>query len=392
MKIRQAKSLPKAYKLFDADGLFLIVTPNGGRWWRLKYRIAGKEKLLALGVYPEVSLKQAREKKLEARQLLARGIDPGANKKAIKASARADLENAFEVIGREWFTSHVQRLKPSYSSKVISLFERKVFPLLGKKPITEICPGDILQAAKHLSDNGRLDTAHRLVQLCGQLFRYAMATNRPVQDITVGLHPALPKAQGKHMATILDKKRIGALLRSIDAYKGHFPMCCALKLAPLFFVRPGNLASAEWNHIDFDDALWRIPPEAMKMGQAHLVPLAKQAMEILRELRKYTGHGKYLFPSYKSLNIHIAVDSIRVAFRNMGFGKQEFTTHGFRSMASTLLNEMGYRHDIIERQLAHGDTNTIRATYNFADWLPERRKMMQQWANFLDKLRSENEF
>ena len=385
--IRSAKPQNKTVKMFDGGGLYLEVTPNGGKWWRLKYRVDGKEKRISLGVYPTIGLKEARERREEAKKLLAHGIDPSAQRKAVKASIISQEENTIEAVAREWFDKHVSTLAPSYGKKVRSLFERQVFPVFGGKPISEVEPTDILKTARHVEESGAVETAHRLVQLCGQLLRYGIATGRLKYDITQGLHGALPKVTRQHMATITDKKRIGELLRAIDAYGGFMPIKCALRLAPLLFVRPGELQKAEWSEFDFDAAEWRIPAAKMKMKQRHIVPLSRQALGVLEELRVYTGHGRFLFPSIRTDTKPIAIESMLVAIRSMGFTKEEMTMHGFRGMASTILNEKGYNRDWIERQLAHGEKNNVRAAYNYAEYLPERRRMMTEWADYLDDLR-----
>ncbi|RRD69499.1 MULTISPECIES: tyrosine-type recombinase/integrase [unclassified Desulfovibrio] len=385
--IRNAKPQDKPYKMYDAGGLFLIVTPAGGKWWRFKYRLGGKEKLLSLGTYPATGLKEARGKREDARKLIAQGIDPSAQRQAVRAS-RGAAPDSFEVVTREWFDKHVSNLAPTYSKKVHALFERQVFPALGAKPIVDVEPTDILDAARQVEKTGAVETAHRLVQLCGQVFRYAIATERTKYDVSTGLHAALPKASVKHMAALTDKKRIGQLLRAIDSYGGFFPMRCALRLAPLLFVRPGELQKAEWVEIDLDAAEWRLPASKMKMRQRHIVPLARQTLGILNELQPYTGNGRFLFPSIRTDSKPISLESMLVAIRSMGFTKDEMTMHGFRGMASTLLNEQGYNRDWIERQLAHGERDHVRAAYNYAEHLPERRRMMQEWADYLDELRA----
>ncbi len=385
--IRAAKPKDKPYKLYDAGGLFIIVTPAGGKWWRFKYRLGGKEKLLSLGTYPDTGLKEARVKRDEARKLITQGIDPSAQRQAVKASLTSTAADSFEVVTREWFGKHVVNLAPSYAKKVHSLFERRIFPVVGAKPIAEVDPTDILNAARLVEQTGAIETAHRLIQICGQVFRYAIATGRTKYDVSTGLHAALPRVNVKHMAALTDKKRIGELLRAIDAYGGFFPMRCALRLAPLLFVRPGELQKAEWVEFDFTAKEWRLPASKMKMRQRHIVPLSRQALNILAELQPYTGNGRFLFPSIRTDAKPISIESMLVAIRSMGFTKDEMTVHGFRGMASTLLNEMGYNRDWVERQLAHGERNSVRAAYNYAEYLPERRRMMQEWADFLDGLR-----
>lgn len=388
--IRAIKPTSKTAKYFDGGGLYLEVAPSGGKWWRLKYRFQGKEKRISLGTYPTIGLKEARERREDTKKILANGIDPSAQRQAIKASITSIDQDSFEVVTREWFDKHVVNLAPSYSKKVRSLFERQIFPVLGAKPIAEVEPTDVLNAARHVEQTGAIETAHRLIQICGQVFRYAIATGRTKYDVSTGLHAALPKVNVKHMATLTDKKRIGQLLRAIDAYGGFFPVRCALKLAPLLFVRPGELQKAEWAEFDLPAAEWRLPASKMKMRQRHIVPLPRQALSVLAELQAYTGNGQFLFPSIRTTTKPIALESMLVAIRSMGFTQDEMTMHGFRGMASTLLNEMGYNRDWIERQLAHGERDHVRAAYNYAEHLPERRRMMQEWADYLDGLKVEN--
>ena len=388
--IRAIKPTSKTAKYFDGGGLYLEVAPSGGKWWRLKYRFQGKEKRISLGTYPTIGLKEARERREDTKKILANGIDPSAQRQAIKASITSIDQDSFEVVTREWFDKHVVNLAPSYSKKVRSLFERQIFPVLGAKPIAEVEPTDVLNAARHVEQTGAIETAHRLIQICGQVFRYAIATGRTKYDVSTGLHAALPKVNVKHMATLTDKKRIGQLLRAIDAYGGFFPVRCALKLAPLLFVRPGELQKAEWAEFDLPAAEWRLPASKMKMRQRHIVPLSRQALSVLAELQAYTGNGQFLFPSIRTTTKPIALESMLVAIRSMGFTQDEMTMHGFRGMASTLLNEMGYNRDWIERQLAHGERDHVRAAYNYAEHLPERRRMMQEWADYLEELKAEN--
>lgn len=388
--IRAIKPTSKTAKFFDGGGLYLEVAPSGGKWWRLKYRFQGKEKRISLGTYPTIGLKEARERREDTKKILANGIDPSAQRQAIKVSTTSIDKDSFEVVTREWFDKHVVNLAPSYSKKVRSLFERQIFPVLGAKPIAEVEPTDVLNAARHVEQTGAIETAHRLIQICGQVFRYAIATGRTKYDVSTGLHAALPKVNVKHMATLTDKKRIGQLLRAIDAYGGFFPVRCALRLAPLLFVRPGELQKAEWAEFDLPATEWRLPASKMKMRQRHIVPLSSQALSILAELQPYTGNGQFLFPSIRTTTKPIALESMLVAIRSMGFTQDEMTMHGFRGMASTLLNEMGYNRDWIERQLAHGERDHVRAAYNYAEHLPERRRMMQEWADYLDELKANN--
>lgn len=387
--IRSAKPQSRTVKMFDGGGLYLELSPNGGKWWRLKYRLEGKEKRISLGTYPTIGLKEARQRREDAKKLIANGIDPSIQRQAVKASVLSKEADSFEAMAREWFEKHVSALAPSYGKKVRSLIEKRILPVFGSKHIAEVEPADILKAARHVEESGAVETAHRLIQLCGQLLRYGIATGRCKYDITQGLHGALPKVTVKHMATITDRKRIGELLRAIDGYGGFLPVKSALRLAPLLFVRPGELRAAEWSEVDFESAEWRIPAAKMKMKQRHIVPLARQSLAIMEELQTYTGQGRFLFPSMRTDAKPVALESMLVALRAMGFGKDEIVTHGFRGMASTLLNELGYNRDWIERQLARGERNHIRAAYNHAEFLPERRRMMQEWADFLDGLRAD---
>ena len=385
--VRSAKPGAKPRKLYDERGLFLLVTPKGGKWWRVKYRFGGKEKLLSAGTYPDVSLKDARQRCDEVRSLLASGIDPGAVRKAEKLSqAGAD---SFETIAREWFASRAPKWADSHSSKIIRRLERDVFPWLGKRPIKEITPPELLTVLRRIESRGTLETAHRALQNCGQIFRYAVATGRAERDQAADLRGALPPVPDKHFAAIVDPKDIGPLLRAIDGYSGQFITRCALRLAPLVFVRPGELRQAEWSEIDLDAAQWSIPAERMKMREPLIVPLATQALAILRELHPVTGHGRYVFPSVRSAARPMSENTVNAALRRLGYGKDEMSGHGFRAMARTVLDErLGFRADIVEHQLAHAVKDANRRAYNRTTFLPERHDMMQTWADFLDGLRT----
>jgi integrase len=386
--IRNAKPGEKPIKLADEKGLYLLIVPAGGKWWRLDYRFAGKRKTLSMGTYPEVSLKEARDKRDDARKQLAQGIDPGETRKAMKAAQSAEADT-FEVVAREWHTKFSPTWTPEHGERIIRRFERDVFPWMGKRPIREITAPELLAALRRIESRGALDTAHRAHQNCGQVFRYAVATGRADRDPSGDLRGALPPVRDKHHASITDPKGIGELLRAIDDYRGSFVTQCAMRLAPLVFVRPGELRSAEWSEFDFDKAEWRIPGEKMKMRDPHIVPLSTQAAAILLELQPLTGRGRYVFPSARTPNGDrcMSENAVLAALRRLGYTKDEMTGHGFRSMASTLLNEQGWHRDAIERQLAHTERNAVRAAYNYAEHLPERRKMMQAWADYLDGLK-----
>ncbi|MCU7865515.1 MAG: tyrosine-type recombinase/integrase [Candidatus Thiodiazotropha sp. (ex Lucinoma borealis)] len=384
--VRNAKSKEKDRKLFDGGGLFLLVKPNGARYWRFKYRFHGREKLLALGVYPDVTLKSARDKRDDARKQIADGIDPSEARKAEKAAR--NNENSFEAIAREWWRNRAWNWSESHSSRIMLRLENDVFPWIGTKSIGEITPAELLTVLRRVESRGSIETAHRIHQSCGQIFRYAVATLRAERDTSADLKGALPPVSKKHFASITDPKKIGELLRAMDGYQGAFITRCALQLAPLTFVRPGELRHAEWAEIDLDKAEWRIPADKMKMKTVHIVPLSTQAIAVLNEIKPLTDSGQYVFPSVRSLKRPMSENTVNAALRRLGYTKKEMTGHGFRSMASTILNEQGWYKDAIERQLAHTEGNSVRAAYNYAEHLPERIKMMQWWADYLDGLKS----
>ena len=386
-KVRTIKSAEKPQKLFDGGGLFLLVTPTGGKLWRLKYRFGGIEKLLAIGAYPQTSLAEARQKRDQASALMLNGVDPSDTKKAQKAAGAQETET-FEVIAREWHTKFSASWAASHGDKIIRRLELYVFPWLGDRPIKSITAPDLLTVLRRIEAKGTLETAHRTQQNCGQVFRYAVATGRAERDPSGDLRGAIPPASGKHMATITDPKEIAGLLRSIDDYRGSIVTRCALQLAPLFFVRPGELRQAEWSEFNLETAEWRIPAEKMKAGVLHIVPLSRQALGVLREIHPLTGHGRYVFPSPRTDSRPMSSNAILSALRRMGFAKDEMSGHGFRSMASTLLNEQGWNRDAIERQLAHAERNSVRAAYNYAEFMPERKKMMQAWADYLEEIKA----
>jgi len=386
LTIKSAKPKAKKYRLPDGNGLYLEVTPSGGKLWRMKYRFLKKEKLLSFGAFPDVSLKEARVFKNEAKKLLSEEIDPAALKKELKQSKLADAKNSFEMVAREWVEQNKSKWAGSNAKHVMGRFERFIFPTLGKKSINDITAPDLLIAIRRIEKSGSIYTAYKVLQNCGQVFRYAMATARTTSDPSTALKGALPPIKTKHHASITNPKKIGELLRAINGYEGSFITQCALKLAPLVFVRPGELRHAEWQEIDIEKAEWRIPAEKMKMKAVHIVPLSKQAITILEDIQAVTGHGKYVFPSVRTNTRPMSENTINAGLRRLGYTKEEMTGHGFRSMASTLLNEQGWHWDAIERQLAHAERNSIRAAYNYAEHLPERIKMMQHYADYLNGL------
>jgi integrase len=387
--IRKAKPGAKPLKLSDGRGMYLLLKPDGGRYWRMDYRHAGKRKTLALGVYPEVSLFDARLRREDARQLLANGADPGAvrrDAKQAKAEAARASDETFEAIGRDWMAR--QDVAEVTANKTRWILETFLFPEIGQRPITEITPRDLLDVLRKIEATGKLETAKRAKVKAGQVFRYAVLEGKVESDPTASLKGALKPPKGKHHAAVTDPSRIGQLLRAIDGYGGQFTTLRALQFAPLVFVRPGELRQAVWSEFDLDGAIWRIPAERMKMKAAHVVPLSAQAVDILRALWPLTGHGHYVFPGIRTDRRPMSENTINAALRGLGYSGEEMTGHGFRSMAATRLNEMGWNSDAIERQLAHSELNKVKAAYTHAaQYLEERIRMMQAWADYLDALR-----
>lgn len=386
IKVRNLKGRDRQYKVADGRGLFLVITSTGSKYWRFRYRFADREKSLALGIYPDVSLADARNKCHEARKMLANNIDPGADKQNKKRARKLAAANTFEAVAREWYKKNSGQWVDSHGDRIVRRLEKDVFPWLGKRPITEINAPEILAVLQRIENRGAIETAHRTHQNIGQIFRYAIASGYAENDPSPHLRGALKPVQQRHHASITDPKAIGNLLRAIHSYEGFFATKCALRLAPLFFVRPGELRKAEWDEFNFETAEWRIPASKMKMRELHIVPLSTQAIFILRELRMLTGNGKFVFPSVRTSKRPMSENTVTGALRRLGYTSDEMTGHGFRSMACTILNEQGWNRDAIERQLAHAERNNIRAAYNYAEYLPERRKMMQQWADYLDAL------
>ncbi|BAZ94070.1 integrase [Thiohalobacter thiocyanaticus] len=387
--IRNAKAGDKARKLFDGGGLYLEVAPSGGKWWRLKYRYGGKEKRLSLGVYPDVSLKDARDRRDEARKLLANDIDPSENRKATKAAKVERAANSFEAVAREWYAKHSPNWSANHGDRIIRRLERDIFPWLGGKPVADITAPQLLEVIRRIEQRGALETAHRALGNCGQVFRYAVATGRAERDPTGDLRGALPPVKGTHFASVTEPKKVAEVLRALDGYEGTLPVRCALRLAPLVFVRPGELRHAEWADIDLDAAEWRYTVK--KTNTPHIVPLSRQAMDILRELHPLTGNGRYVFPSARNPrgDKPMSDNAILAAMRRMGISKEEMSGHGFRAMARTILDEvLGFRPDFIEHQLAHAVRDPNGRAYNRTAHLRERRKMMQKWADYLDKLKA----
>ena len=385
--IRNAKPAQKAIRLFDGGGMYLEVSPSGGKLWRMQYRYDGKGKLLSFGAYPYVSLKEARDRREEAKTLLAHGTDPSEVKKAQKAAKEAVRTNSFEAVAREWFKTWGADKAESHYNKIIARLEKDIFPWLGKRPIAEIDAPEILEVLRKITSRGTIETAHRAKCNISQIMRFAIATGRrrerdPVPD----LKGALPSHTGKHMAAILDPVKVGELLRAIAGYQGQPPVIAALKLAPLVFVRPGELRAAKWSDIDLDEAEWTFTMPKTKTP--HIVPLARQAVEILRELHVLTGGGEWVFPGLRPVR-PISNNTLNAALRRMGYNTQtDMTAHGFRSTAQTLLSsELEKPFDWTNRQLGHKHAGVLKDAYQRAQYLAQRRQMMQEWADYLDQLR-----
>jgi integrase len=389
--IKNAKAREKPYKLGDAGGLFLLVQPSGGKLWRLKYRVDGREKKLGIGTYPEVSLADARKRRDDARELIAAGKDPSREKQRSKVRARTQAENTFTAIAAEYCSKRKRdgdkawaEATATRSEYLLSLLDRPI----GKMAINEIEPPDVLAAIRKIEGKGNLESARRTLQLASAVFRYAVATARLASDPTRDLRGALTAPTVTHYGAITDAKRVGELLRAIDGYDGQGLTKLALQLAPHVFVRPGELRHAEWEDIDLEAALWVLPAEKMKMRKAHHVPLSRQALAVLSEVRAVTGPSGYVFPSMRTRCRPMSENTINAALRRLGYASDEMTAHGFRAMASTLLNESGKWHpDAIERALAHGDKDKVRAAYHRGQHWKERVEMAQWWSDYLDQLR-----
>lgn len=388
--IKNAKPAAKPFKLTDGAGLYLLINPNGGKWWRLDYRFDGKRKTLSLGTYPDTPLKEARKSRDEMREQIAKGIDPGAQRKAEKM-ATADT---FEAIAREWHAKFGPTWAEGHAKRILRRFEADVFPWLGGKPIADIKPPELLSVLRRIENRGALETAHRTLHNCGQVFRYAVATGRAERDPSGDLKGALPPAKAKHFAAIIDgttdprerERRIAALLRKLEDYKGTFVVRMALRLAPLVFVRPGELRAMRWEDVDFEAAEWRY--HVSKTDHEHIVPLSRQALAILQDIHPLTSTGVYVFAGARDRNEPMSSEAIRQAMRRMGISKDEMTGHGFRAIARTMLDEVaGFRIDHIEHQLAHSVKDANGRAYNRTAHIEARRLMMQTWADYLDKLK-----
>ncbi|PMQ03716.1 Prophage CP4-57 integrase [Dyella sp. AD56] len=392
--IRKTKPKATPLKLSDGGGMHLLLKPDGSRYWRLSYRFAGKQKTLALGVYPTVTLADARQRREDARRLLANGVDPGAERKARKAQLTVTIAieaDTFEKVARDWMAWRDKRgeTAETTANKDRWRLESYLFPHIGLRPISEITAIELRDVLRLVEETGKRETASRTKITAGQVFRWAVLEGRTHTDLTASLRGLFTTPKPTHRAAITDPLKIGELLRSFEEFSGQFTTQCALKLAPLVFVRPGELRKAEWSEFDLENAIWRIPGERMKMKAPHVVPLSTQAIDVLRELVPLTGNGRFVFPGVRTTSRPMSENTINVALRRLGYGKEEMTGHGFRSMAASRLNEMGWNADAIERQLAHAESNKVRAAYTHAaQYLEERTRMMQAWADYLQSLKS----
>ena len=386
LAVKQAQPAGKTKRLYDERGLYLEISPAGGKWWRLKYRFAGKEKRLSLGVYPDIGLKEARAARDEARRLVAQGVDPSARRKESSRQRVADAENSFEVVAREWFQKQAPIWSDIHQKNVISKLEKNIFPYLGDDTVAAISAPNLLRVLRKIEERGAIETAHRTLSICGQVFRYAIATARAERDVAADLKGALPPVKRKHLPAIVDPERLSALLLEIDGYSGTLPVQCALKLAPLVFLRPGELRKAKWSDINLDDATWSFI--VRKTMTPLIIPLARQSVEILRELEPVSGRHEYVFPNGRGPTRPMSENAVLAALRRLGIPKDEMCGHGFRATARTIIAEqLGFRPELIELQLAHKVRDPLGRAYNRTQFLKQRQNMMQVWADYLDDLR-----
>ncbi len=387
-QVQAAKPLDKDVKLSDGKGLYLLVKKTGAKYWRMKYRFYGKEKLLSIGVYPEVSLQKAREACNEARKLLIDGIDPSAHKKAVKIANMVSSDNSFEVIAREWFASHMKDKAETHRVRALRMLTADLFPEIGRLPVKDITAPILLVALRKVEQRGAVQTAHRTKQIAGQVFRYAIATGRAERDPTPDLRGALQPTTTKHFAAITEPREAGRLLVAIDGFQGTFVVKAAVKLSALFFCRPGELRHMKWSDINYEEH--RIEITAEKTRQQHIIPLSNQAIAILEDLKPITSRSEYIFPSARGASRCMSENAVRIALRAMGYDNDTMTAHGFRAMARTLLDEiLGFRVEWIEQQLAHAVKDANGRAYNRTKHLKQRTDMMQKWADYLDQLKAQ---
>lgn len=386
--IKNAKPRLKPYKLADADQLYLVVQPNGRKFWRMNYSYLGKQKTLSFGRWPDVTLAEAREKRDEARRQLAADTDPSEQAKLAKFEAISEAENSFKAVAEEWYAKNEMEGKAKRTLDKMRWLLEMAYPSLGNRPIAQISAQEALLVLRKVEATGRYESARRMRSVLSRVFRYAIATARADRDVAGDLRGALIVPQVKHLAAITKAEDAGGLMRAIEGYEGHFITRLALRLTPHVFVRPGELRKAEWNEFDFDRLVWTIPAEKMKMRFPHKVPLSKQVLAIIDTLHPLTGDQVYLFPSCQNADRPMSENTINGTLRRLGYGKDEMTAHGFRAMAATLLNEMGiWNPDAIERQLAHMENSGVRRAYTRGEYWDERVRMMQHWSDYLDELR-----
>ena len=390
IQVKQAKAKEKAYKLSDEKGLYLHIAVKGQKYWRFDYRFGGKRKTLAFGVYPEVSLSAARTKREEARKRISKGLDPSDIRRAEKLAKTQSQENSFKALAIEWFEQEKRRWSESHTIRTDRMLHKDLLPFLGNRPIVDITAPELLACLRRVESRGSIESAHRNKQIAGQIFRYAIATGKAERDLSADLKGALSTPTKKHFASITDPKEVGPLLLMLDGYEGTPEVATALKLAPLLFCRPGELRHMEWEEVKFDKHEWHIPGEKMKTGKDHIVPLSKQASEALKDLLQLTGHRQYVFPSARSPRRAMSDNAVLGALRRLGIPKETMTGHGFRAMARTILDEeLGYRIEWIECQLAHAVKDANGRAYNRTTYLKQRKEMMQHWADYLDGLKAE---
>lgn len=389
-EVKQAKPGKKLQKLTDGGGLYLQVHPNGSRYWRYDYRFAGKRKTLALGVYPDVSLKDAREQHQEARRALAQGTDPGEQRKVAKLTRTIAAADSFEAVAREWFETKMHDRSQSHKSRTLRNLESDLFPYLGTRPIANITAPELLAVLRKIESRGAIESAHRTKQTAGQVFRYAIATGRAESDPSGDLKGALKAPAKKHLAAITDPAEVGKLMLAIDSFRGSAVVSAALRFSALVFQRPGEIRGMEWAEVNWERKRWEVPAERMKTRLPHIVPLSKQALAVLEELKPLTGRGRFVFPSARGTTRQLSENGVRVALRTLGYDNDTMTPHGFRAMARTLLDEeLGVRVDWIEHQLAHAVRDANGRAYNRTTHLADRARMMQDWADYLDQLRND---
>ncbi|MDM3871820.1 integrase arm-type DNA-binding domain-containing protein [Porticoccus sp. W117] len=387
-KIRSLKPRDKKVKVSDGRGLQLHVMPNGGKYWKYAYRFAGKQKELALGVYPDVSLKDARNRRDEARKQVAKGVNPQDVRRAMRHAGIEANANSFKVVALEWFDKKMSDKSKSHRDRTLRALQKDIFPYIGHRPISQVSSSELLRVLRKIENRGAIETAKRARQTCGQIFRYAIITDRAENDPAAPLVDALLPAQKRHLAAITEPDEVGKLLLAIDGFQGTSTVKAALRLSPLLFCRPGELRHMEWVEINFNDAIWEIPAEKMKMKEPHIVPLSNQSLEIIEEQKLLNCRGRYVFPSARGASRPLSENGVRTALRTMGYDNNTMTPHGFRAMARTLLDEvLEERVDWIEHQLSHAVKDSLGRAYNRTTHLKQRKKMMQKWANYLDSLK-----